>query len=469
MKSKRGHKKCRKTKRRQGVKTKKRAQKGGEVTILRSLPQKGQINLLQQACQDPDNCLMLGSYDDYVKTHFNGFSDLSQIDIKSVKRIGSDSVNGFVLELPFVKDGFCAYTILKSAVDAFSDNLFYEFFVGKYFINKFTKKVPCFVETYDLYEFKDEKQHDFIMRRLAKKEFFANLWSMNELGIRRKETNPTFHKEDLDDDFEQSCLINKRLCILIQHFNNVRSIHEMRTTYFEQFKSDTFSSIYQVYYALAMLKDKFTHYDLHAGNVLVYKPFDGKSYIRMRYHYGGDGKKTVEFNTEYIVKIIDYGRCFVDNNGVTTNDIMDKICKLRGCDPKCGYNFGFSVLQGSKDTLNTLAIDGLDPTKLNNSHDLRFVKETFKSDFLTSMLPSKALPSINIHYRHSHSTPHAIGNGSIGEIRSVMDMHEYLRQHVMDHPITKERNAKKYDSSWTEAATMDVYDDGRDYVFTLLP
>ena len=346
---------------------------------------------------------------------------------------------------------------MKCALSESADNLFYEFLVGKYFINKYTKKLPCFVETYDLYEFKDKYSHEVAHK-------VPNL-AAGELKIRRIETNYEFYLDDLDGDLEQSCLINKRLCILIQHFNNVWPLYEWHHHY-ETFKSDICSSLYQVYYALTMLKDKFTHYDLHSSNILLYKPFGKQKYIRMRYHYV-DGKPTVEFKTEYVVKIIDYGRSFVNINGVTTNEIMDKVCKLKSCEPRCGDNVGYGIIQGSKVKESNLSAIGLNPTKLNNSHDLRFVKETFSGNLWNSILPPNMIHKISVTYEHKVATPHAIGNGSIGDIKSVVDMHQYLAEHVMDHPITKERNDKKYDSSWTEAATMDIYDDGRDYVFTL--
>ena len=457
MKSKRVDKKRRKTK--------KNAQSGGGVvdkkiknTIMKVMEKRNLGSMLQVVCRDPNNCLALGVYDEYIKAHFNDFRDLEQVDMRSVKKIGSESKNGFVLELPFVKDGFKAYTVLKCTFSEYADSLFYEFLVGKYFINKYTKKLPCFVETYDLYEFNHDPTPENVHKITS---FTDSYW-----GITRIKTSPKIDMDKLHDNLEESCLYTRRRSVLVQHLNNVRALEDMRTKYYEEFKSDMFSSLYQVYYALTMLKDKFTHYDMHGNNILVYKPFGKQKYIRMRYHYG-DGKTPVEFKTEYIVKIIDYGRCFVDINGFTTNEFMDKVCNA--CKPNCGDAYGYSVIQGSKDTLSTLATDGLDPTKLNNSHDLRLHHHAyrFSADFLNSILPSKSIPKMSVTYDTEHATLPATGNGSIGDIKSVVDMHDYLREHVMHHPTTKEDNDKKYNSSWTEAATMDIYDDGRDYVFAL--
>ena len=75
--------------------------------------------------------------------------------------------------------------------------------------------------------------------------------------------------------------------------------------------------LYQVYAPLSMLCDVFTHYDLHAGNVMLYSL--GNRYINYHYHYPD---YNVIFNSQYIVKIIDYGNCFFkDEGGYNPEDV----------------------------------------------------------------------------------------------------------------------------------------------------
>jgi len=123
---------------------------------LNSLIQDRENNMgkmLNVACKNPDNCLALGVYGSYIKQYFENFRNLSLIDNRKMKRIGSVSVNGFIIEVPFTKNNFTAYTALKCSAKSVSDNLFYEYYVGKFFINNYLNIFPCFVETYDCYKF----------------------------------------------------------------------------------------------------------------------------------------------------------------------------------------------------------------------------------------------------------------------------------------------------------------------------
>ena len=101
--------------------------------------------------------------------------------------------------------------------------------------------------------------------------------------------------------------------------------------------------------ALSCVGKTFTHYDLHMGNVLLYEPVKGK-YIE--YHYHNDSEEVV-FKSNYIVKIIDYGRSFFkDNSSETgsTEKIMKHICETPECNSvtKDGdtYRLSCGTLQG---------------------------------------------------------------------------------------------------------------------------
>ena len=63
--------------------------------------QKRETNLskmLNVACKNPDNCLAVGPYDAIIKIFFEDFRNLSFIDTSKVKRIGTPSTNGFIIE-----------------------------------------------------------------------------------------------------------------------------------------------------------------------------------------------------------------------------------------------------------------------------------------------------------------------------------------------------------------------------------
>ena len=202
-----------KTKRRikrKHIKTKKH-KRGGELNqntknVIDTALTKRSENLskmLQVACKDPDNCLALGKYDEIIKTFFDNFQNLNYIEPQDKKRIGGISANGFVIEVPFKKDNYTAYTVLKCAENAASDNLFYEYCVGKLFINNYINKFPCFVETYDLYVFNNVSSYDNIKRAVL-----SNTLSRYILKDNISRVKP-IQNSNLIELISYSCLKNK--------------------------------------------------------------------------------------------------------------------------------------------------------------------------------------------------------------------------------------------------------------------
>jgi hypothetical protein len=203
-----------------------------------------------------------------------------------------------------------------------------------------------------------------------------------------------------------------------------------------------------------VLGDKYTHYDLHRENACVYKPYTGKNYILMRFHSNG---KVYEFPSEYIVKVIDYGRNYINNGPMTTEDVIDIICNEPTCKPRCGENYGYSVIQGDTSFYNIV------PTKPNASHDLRVFSE----------INSRRMPDLwkgriykdDFYYKELYGTPENL-TGDYAHVRSIHDLRAAIEQ--VAYPMYKSEIYKKYDASWTKVAEMDIYDDGRDYEFKVV-
>jgi hypothetical protein len=402
--------------------------------------------MLQVSCKNPDNCLALGPYDEKIKGFFEDFRNLNYIDNPHIKKIGNVSVNGFIIELPFKKDNYTAYTVLKCSKTETSDNLFYEYYVGKYFINNYIKKLPCFIETYDLYEFNSDMSY-----KLVEDNVKLNTLSNVDIKSNIHRIDTTKNSFDL---FDYSCLKNKLLCILIQHFDKFISFHQEYETNFNNIKYDIFNILYQVYYGLCALNYRYTHYDLHVGNVFLYKPFEGNTCILMRYHRNG---KVFEFKSEYVVKIIDYGRNYFNNGEISTKKIIEKICKMPECKPNCGENFGYSIIKGSTDD-PLFDFYWIDPIKPNMSHDLKFAN--YVKDILMGNL---GLTSFK--YNTDFGTPEST-KGNMSNIRNILDLINSLEWYIPH--FNAGRNWKKY-QNWKVDATMDIYDDGRDYEFVILP
>jgi hypothetical protein len=405
--------------------------------------------MLQVSCKNPDNCLALGPYDEKIKLFFEDFRNLNYIDNPHIKKIGNDSDNGFIIELPFKKDNYTAYTVLKCSKTETSDNLFYEYYVGKYFINNYIKKMPCFIETYDLYEFNSDLSY-----KLVEDNVELNTLSNVDIKSNIHRIDTTKNSFDL---FNYSCFKNKLICILIQHFDKFTSFYQEYKTNPNSIKYDLFNILYQVYYGLCNLKDTYTHYDLHVGNVFLYRPFEGNTCILMRYHRND---KVFEFKSEYVVKIIDYGRNYFNNGEISTKEIIEKICEMPECKPNCGEDFGYSIIKGSTDE-PLRDFYWIDPIKPNMSHDLKFAN--YIKDILI-----KWLKLDSFIYIEDFGTPENLKGNKTNKrnIRNIFNLLHSLEYYIPRFNLSS--NWMKY-QNWKVAATMDIYDDGRDYEFVVLP
>lgn len=400
--------------------------------------------MLSVVCKDPDNCLALGDYGIMVKQFFENFQNLSLVDINQMKRLGAPSSNGFVFEIPFKKNLYTSYTVLKSATKPSADNLFYEYYVGKTFINNYVSKFPLFLETYDCYRYNSIPMANSF-KRVANKEI-----KMRDVGIvmlsdalTRIEHGDLEDPSELRNQFESSCTDSDTFCVLIQHFNNLKPFKDL----FDNPVRDFAFLFYQLYFVLSVLGNKYTHYDLHYENACVYKPYEGNKYILMRYHSNGT---VYEFPSEYIVKLIDYGRNYINNGTTTTNKIVkDIICKSAQCKPNCGEQQGYNIIQGDVSFYNIV------PTEPNMSHDLRLFSQ-FTDQYGKSNIYEK-----DFYYGDTYGTPQDL-TGNYLNIRSVHDLRSALEKTAI--PNYKKGIIQKY-ATWTKAAEMDVYDDGRDYEF----
>lgn len=456
----------------------KRNKRGGNKELISQSLQNREENLtiiLQTYCKNPDNCLALGHYGDYIKRFFNDFRTFAYVNPSKIKRIGNPSVNGFIIEIPFTKNGYTAYTVLKSSAKQTADNLFFEYLVGKRFVNKVNKIVPVFLETYDLYQYKDDASYDAVVNAVN-----TNTLQSIDLGamLQRMNFNPeNMNSKQLSIAASNSCTRNKQLCILIQHFDNFVSLGSQFKSQelYKEFRGDLFSVLFQVYFALNMFKDVYTHYDLHTNNVMLYKPFEGKKCILMRYHLAD---KVYEFKTEYIPKIIDYGRNYFDDsilnsgkNTLNSYQFIKNICYAPKCNPECGKNFGYRFIRGSEaiDVDDMLeeeveeyleSISWLDPTEPNESHDLRLAAIIFDKLSINNK-------KVDILYRGNYGTPYEPSRYGDDKIRNIMDMFAYLKKGVMPYY----NKIGKYTTGWETVATLDVYDSTpyRPYEFNLLP
>jgi hypothetical protein len=376
------------------------------------------LNFLNTICTDSNVCIAFGKETKVIREFFNNF-DLKMISEEPTV-IGTPSSNGSVELLTFKRDGYVANAILKTSNDPQSDNLAYEALVGN-FINKQKLRFPCFVETYGLYH------------------------STNILDMSK------YMKIDINKtSLIKSCERPLSIALMIEYLKNGYTLKHFIENVIQDY--DYFMNthllyiLYQVYAPLSILSDVFTHYDLHASNVMLYPVGNGK-HIQYNYHYT---YHTVTFNSEYIVKIIDYGRSFFkDDSGYNPKDAYKDLCESRSalC-TTCGDEKGFAWL-------DPVTNHYISSQKRNMSHDLRLLRvlhqyiETYHKDLIKLIY--------SIRYLHHYGTPERMSSSLYDKILNVNDAKIHIEKLMKTYFFKKNNN---YDPS-KRLGIMHIYSDGR--------
>jgi hypothetical protein len=365
-----------------------------------------ELNLI---CSDSNVCMAFGTKRKEIIDFFEGFTNFKYVQ-SPIKKIGNFSANGYVKEIKYSKYGFNSYAVLKSSLKKYSDNLAYEYIVGQ-FLNIKAKIFPCFIETYGLYYYINQGY----WKNIKTKSFENKPIKPNELkNSLELEMNPY--------DYSKMCAKSKYSALLVEHLKDVKSLNfyldnydrdnkESRQNYVHFIVHKLLYVLYQIYMPLSQLIDVFTHYDLHSGNILLYVPKENH-YIEYHYHTSNE---IINFKSEYIVKIIDYGRSYYkyEDGKPNPNDIYNNLCKEPKCNDtdrtssfvtaktdefltpnsyspptatssdmsekknKCGNNFGLDWLDPIQNKSNFFISSSLP----NPTHDLKLMNEIFYSVF----------------------------------------------------------------------------------------
>ena len=442
--------------------------------FMKRTEHKRKSEFLKSVCSDSGVCIAFGTQRKKIIEFFHGFVEFEYV-VPPIKRIGTVSANGFVREIKYERNGYIAHAVLKSSVTEKSDNLAYEYIVGQ-FVNHLAKSFPCFVETYGLYYYKDNKAWKHIKDT-------DKITTANVLKDSLEYQSPS-----QVNDYGKMCINAKYASILIQHLNNVKSFGSI----FEHNKYnspealhfllyDSLFVFYQIYFTLAAIKESFTHYDLHRDNVLLYEPIKGK-YIEYHY-YPRSGAPKVQFKSKYIVKIIDYGRSFYKysrkRNETNPPDFFNELCAQPLCDPECGAKVGFSWLDDSKDTTGDSYY--INSYYSNQSHDLRLVsnfytdilsKHPYVKEYSTELeknilgdiikLLQKVTYGIGIvsPVHRKFGTREITRSGLPDKIYNVSDMEKALREYIQQNPYIGLLNDHEYSNPDNKIGDMYIYADG---------
>ena len=198
----------------------------------------------------------------------------------------------------------------------------------------------------------------------------------------------------------------------------------------EFIRNDLHKMLFMIYQALSSLAKRFTHYDLHPGNVMIMELDSPVEYI---YHDEG-----VSFTSKYLPKIIDYGRCYF-NEERNSKDVYLEICSTPSCTvdgSTCGKSRGFGWL---RPTISRFAVNS---AIKNESHDLFLlarINTLFEMNNLYPYVPNlvygQGLPPEQSHYGTVENLLSPIGQ--VTNVHSAKDlMKRYLRMNNISQLVT---------------------------------
>jgi hypothetical protein len=412
------------------------------------------LSHLKVVCSDSDVCIAFGTEANKIKQHFEHFNNFALIR-QPLRTFGSVSNNGFVKHLVFEKGDYVANAVLKSSVKVTSDNLLYEGMVGMY-LNKMGRQFPCFVDTYGIYKYNmnTPAYSEMMKRKLTPPGILTH-------GLTRLRNIDTAA-------IAESCANPRTMSVLIQYLKNAKTLKDSLTPEFIHI--DLMTTLFQVYLPLSIMKDEYTHYDLHHDNVLLYEPVVGK-YIQYNYHFP-DGRM-IRFKSRYIVKIIDYGRSFFnddENETITGNSarLYTQLC--RSC-VRCGEDKGFPFFEKTNLANNYYICS----QKKNVSHDLvllnymrYFIKHIMYSAQSVNELNRNPVFKQFIEKLHfgnpqsnafSYGTPEIVRSGLPAAINNVSDASAEL-ENIIHNAMFSAYNDENY-SNMDSLGELNVYTDGR--------
>ena len=429
---------------------------------------KRRAHYLKSICSDAGVCIAFGTESEKIKKHFDHFDNF-QLLSKPARRIGFPSANGFIKELTYENEGYVANAVLKSTHRNTADNLLYEGIVGRY-LTKVGKQFPCFVETYGIYKY-EPGAYDTIKSHgeTAPAVLQAGLSKIHQLR---------------PSDIGFACENPTYMAVLIQHLHNANTLLEKmfaKATKQQFMSEELLYVLYQIYMPLACLGKHFTHYDLHANNVIVYEPIVGQ-YIHYHYHTGDKGE-VIHFKSRYMAKMIDYGGCYFDDaDGIgftkSSKRLYVEVCNTKKC-KDCGQTHGFKALEYNRETLPKNEFKCA--TLPNQSYDLGLLymlasdaKKTPGSvsvsmqHILEKVVFGEGVPIEKLRKEYMEKHPHdAIFHGTKEnttsglpeKINNITDAYMELERLIMD-PRTQSINDNTYETL-TKIGDLHIYDNGR--------
>ena len=338
------------------------------IRTAKNRPSRERAVTLKSICPNTSYCLAFGMQTDLINKFFEFFKSLQYVKKATIinkKDTGENvSGNGEIILLEYKREQYDSYAIIKTPLENKSDSIIYEYLAGRYFINYFYKKFPCFVQTYGFFR--------MINKQKVRRNKLLNLLSLEEISQQEDKSESITEMNNL---LTETCQDPRQFSLLIEYIPTTFKLEDVIRGRDNPNKSrfireESLCILFQIYYALDQLRGVFTHYDLSYRNVLIYEPVPGE-YIEYHYHYKG---RVISFRSRYIAKIIDYGRCYFNNGIFSSLDIYRLVCSNAVCtkdifsekDNICGEKLGFHMFE-PPDKFNGHFINS---SRNHPSHDL---------------------------------------------------------------------------------------------------
>jgi hypothetical protein len=386
-------------------------------------------------CDNNTLCISFGHHLTDIYEFFDGFSWTWRSGT-TIEKIGQSS-NGFVYMVPYKRDQYTAFAILKSAVNYDTDNLFYEACVG-HFLNKQHLYYPCFVQTYRYGTYTDTTVYNKLndIRSVIINQTLSTL-SADTIVLQPIHTIET----NILSKINNSCAASQYNCLLMECVPQAKSFNEFFLYPMAKASvNELYTALFQIYSVLSTLRKQYTHYDLHSNNVLLYTP-DPDGCIHYKYHCGP--QKVVSFYSKQVMKIIDYGRNFFhEEEAFNSVKILENVCKAKKCNTLnsffdsglCGEQYGYYLLNNNGNKYHVT------PYKKNESHDLLLLYLVRESKKWMELMPWLS----KVVYDRDHGTREIL-DGS-GGITNVKHVYQYLKS-FLSTTMFIEKNRSEYVNS----------------------
>jgi hypothetical protein len=337
------------------------------IVLKKSLQYGGNVN---------DNIDFFFNYNavkDQTIEKYDNFSNLFLVN-GSIKKIGNPSENGFIDKLNFRNkiDSATFDCILKTSLSKDADNNFYEYTVGLC-INKIKTFLPNFLYTFNYGNIK----FDLKMLLKSSKEFTDLEKFSNDLELKNIKEKDILSYSNISN----GCKTNDVSSIMLEYLPasvNFETLTKNKK-FIDNYNIEIFNILFQVYAALSCLKNVYTHYDLHVGNVMFVEVPEDKT-VLITYSING---KPYHLYTHFIPVIIDYGRSHInclELDSIIFSKIFSEIaCENPDCNTKskpiCNtVPNGLIINKNSNDNYdNQERFFYIDMRHKNESSDLRYL------------------------------------------------------------------------------------------------